>query len=425
MRPLNALCASFAVSSVLLGSSPAALAVRVHQPEASAQPEADRGWEPLFNGRDLTGWTTAGDPQAWGVENGEIVTVKPGQGWWLRTERMFRDFDLELEFFLPEGANSGIGLRGSSNGDPAFTGLEVQILDTHGEEPGFGNCGAVYNAIPPASMAVHEPGNWNSYRIRLVGDTLDVWLNGEKIHDAQRLDDRGYFRSPEQTLPLNARLTTGYISIQDHGHACRFRNIRIRDLSPDRDPGGWTSLIPSEGTTGWTARGGGEWTVEGGTLIGRNGPGHLFTDRMWSDLEIRAMVRVNERGNSGLYFRTVPRPEDPNTWPLGYEAQVDNHDPKNFTGVIYDRAWSNDHDQPITRDNAWFDYRIIARGDHIQTFINGVPMVDTRLDLFDLGHIVLQTHHQGNQIEWRDIRVRELRSPDEAGDRPGVVPMGR
>ena len=124
-------------------------------------------------------------------------------------------------------------------------------------------------------------------------------------------------------------------------------------------------------------------------------------------------VRVNERGNSGVYFRTVPRPEDPDTWPLGYEAQVDNHDPKNFTGVVYDRAWPEGVDAPLTRDGAWFDYRIVAKGDRVRTWINGTPMVDTTLDLFDEGHVAFQTHHEGNVIEYRDVRWRVPRGGEE------------
>jgi len=366
--------------------------------------ERAAGFVQIFNGRDLTGWTTSGDIDAWSVDGGNIVTSGRG-GWWLRTEKQYRDFELRLEFRIPENGNSGVGLRGSTNGDPAFTGMEIQIYDNHGDEPAINGCGAVYNAIVPSAQAVHEPGEWNEYRIRLVGDTLNVWLNGEHIHDDQKLDERGYFRQPSQKMPLQDRLTTGYVSLQDHGNPVRYRNIRIKDMSPYKDPGGWTPIFNGKDTTGWTARGGGTWTVDGGTLVGKDGPGHLFSNGTWTDVEMRAMVKVNERGNSGFYFRTVPNADDPDTWPTGYEAQVDNHDPKNFTGCVYARAWA---DELITRDEAWFDYRVRAVGNRIQTWINGQPMVDTELTDFASGHIALQTHHNGNEIRWRDIQVRDL-----------------
>ncbi|MEX0875846.1 MAG: DUF1080 domain-containing protein [Phycisphaerales bacterium] len=372
--------------------------------------ERDDQWTDLFNGKDLSGWACEGDISAWGVEDGELVTVKPGQGWWLRTDKMYRDFELMLDFWMPEGGNSGVGLRGSSNGDPAFPGFEVQILDTHGEEPSVHNSGAVYEAIAPAAMAVKPAGEWNTYRIRVVGDTLDVWLNGEHVQQDQQLDDRGYFRDPEQKLPLDTRATTGYISIQDHGHPFRYRNIKIKDLSPDPEPAGMTHLI-DENLNNWFAEDNSRWTNEGGTLTGRGGPGHLFTNDRFSDFEVRSLVRVNTRGNSGLYFRVTPNPAPNNPWPNGYEAQVDQHDPKNYTGCIYNAAWVDKgpgKDGPITRDNAWFDYRIRAEGDHIRTWINGVPFVDTTLDQFDAGHLAVQGHHDGNVIEFRDLRVLEL-----------------
>jgi hypothetical protein len=146
--------------------------------------------------------------------------------------------------------------------------------------------------------------------------------------------------------------------------------------------------------------------VEEGALVGRDGPGHLFSNDTFADIEIRAFVKVSAGGNSGIYVRTVPRPDDPNTWPLGYEAQIDNHDPKNFTGCIYDRAWPAGR-APITRDEAWFDYRIRARGNHIQTWVNGVAMTDATLDTFKEGSIALQTHNPANVIMYKDIQVRK------------------
>lgn len=378
------------------------------QTDGTAHADTGTRWVDLFNGHDLTNWVASGDPSAWDVRDGSIEIVNPGHGGWLRTARTYRDFDLQLDFWLPKDGNSGVGLRGSSNGDPAFTGMEVQILDSHGQTPDVHNCGAVYEAIAPDVMAVREPGTWNTYRIHLVGDRLSVWLNGKMIHDNEPLDGRGYFRKPEQKMPLDARATTGYIALQDHGAPFRFRNIKIRDLSPDPEPDGMKMLITPD-LSGWFPEDAAAWTVEDGTLVGRGGPGHLFTTQQFTDFEMRALVKVSDHGNSGMYFRVHPNPDPNNPWPIGYEAQVDNHDPKNFTGCIYDRAWPKDHSGPITRDEAWFDYRVRAVGDHIQTWINGVPMVDTHLHDFDRGSIAVQGHDAKNVIMYRDIRVVDLK----------------
>lgn len=412
--PRSPLAAVVFLAASIAGSIPVPAAGSVAAPPVSLTPEeVAQGWRLLFDGESLDGWTTSGDPEAWGVRDGEIVVLRPGKGWWLRTTRMFRDFELQLDFVVPEGGNSGVGLRGSTTGDPAFTGLEIQILDTHGEEPKLTNCGAVYDAIPPDAMAVREPGAWNHYHIRLVGDRLDAWLNGVRIHDGEKLDGRGYVHTPDRPSPLRDRLGTGYIALQDHGDAVRFRGVKILDLSPDPDPGDFEPLVGEESLdgggaapdalAGWIATGKGSWTREEGDLVGRDGPGHLFTTHAWSDLELRAFVRVNAHGNGGIYVRARPDPEDPGGWPRGYEVQVDQHDPKDFTGTIDDRAAAP---ACLTRDEAWFDMRVRVAGTRIETWIDGRPMAAATLEDFAAGHVALQTHHEGNEIRFRDLQIR-------------------
>ncbi len=373
-------------------------------------------WQPMLESDSLDGWTAmfGGSTNAWSIADGELRIERPGEGGWLRTTRMYRDFELELEVMIPEGGNSGIGLRCTSEGDPAFTGFEFQIHDsTTATRADFG---AIYNAIPPATQAANAPGEWNTIRILLTGDTLNAWLNGQWVQQNQTLDERGIFRTDDQPLPLNERATTGYIAIQDHGEGgLRVRNVRIRDLSPDPDPGDFTHAFTDNSIDGWTHRGGGRFFIEDGTLIAADGPGHLFSNATHTDIEIHTLVRIarpeetdaDRTGNSGIYFRTIPRPEDPDTWPLGYEAQLDHHDLRatNYTGCIYDAAPAQPG-SPLSRDGAWFDYRIVATGDRIRTFINGTPMVDTTLSQHDTGHIAIQTHHEGNRVEFRDFRWR-------------------
>ncbi|MEO1717896.1 MAG: DUF1080 domain-containing protein, partial [Planctomycetota bacterium] len=157
-----------------------------------------------------------------------------------------------------------------------------------------------------------------------------------------------------------------------------------------------------------------------------DGPGHLYSDRVHTDIEFHALVRVAtpeetgapRTGNGGIYFRTFPNQGNPDTWPTdhGYEAQIDNHDTRttHYTGCIYDKAAAV-AGKPITRDGAWFDYRIRAVGDRVQTFINGQPMVDAELTEVGEGMIAFQTHHPGNRIEFRDIRWR-VPTADELDD---------
>jgi len=375
--------------------------------------ERATGWVSLFDGQSLRGWTTNADIDAWTVSDGFITISKPGSGGWLHTKRMFRDFELIIDFLVPEKGDSGIGLRTASAGNPTYLGLEIQILDSHGQAPDPKECGALLEAIVPSRIAVHQNGEWNTYRIRLVGDTLDVWLNDVQIHQGQKLDQRGFEHHPQMSRPLKERLPTGYIALQDVGHAVQFRNIKIKDLSPDPDLGGFNSLFNHQNLKSWEPKGKGKWTVENGLLVGRDGPGHLYTVRQHPavprDFELRALVKVNKGGNGGIYFRAEEPLGNPDGFPQGLEAQIDNHDHKNFTGCIYDRAKAR---KLITRDEAWFDYRIKAGGYRVRTWINGQPMTDALLAEFSQGRIALQTHHHGNEITFSDIRIRPL-SHDE------------
>ncbi len=375
--------------------------------------ERATGWESLFDGQTLRGWMTSSDNDAWEVSDGTITICKPGSGGWLHTTRMFRDFELKVDFLVPEKGDSGIGLRTASAGNPMYLGLEIQILDSHGKSPNLNECGAVLEAIAPSQISVNKAVEWNTYRIRLVGDTLDVWLNDVQIHQGQKLDERGYEHHPQMPRPLKDRLPIGYIALQDVGHVVQFRNIKIKDLSPDPDPGGFNSLFNHKNLKSWESKGQGKWTVENGLLVGRDGPGHLYTSRQHpavpSDFELRALVKVNRGGNGGIFFRAEQPLGNPDGLPSGFEAQIDNHDPKNFTGCIYNRAQAR---KLITRDEAWFDYRIWVGGYRIMTWINGEPMTEALLAEFSQGRIALQTHHSGNEITFCDIRIRPL-SHDE------------
>lgn len=369
--------------------------------------DAAPGADALFNGNDLQGWVLRGPEGAWAARDGAIVNAAPGSGALLRTDRTYRDFDLEFEFLPSAAGSAGVGLRASSNGSPAYSGMELMLAST--SAPGVNDRahGAIWEAIAPLEPPPLRIGEWNSARVRIVGDSLDAWVNGARVHRSAKLDERGYVGEQSNWLPLNARMPTGYITLRDHGREFAFRNLRLADLSPDPEPPGMERLI-TEDRAGWFATGLGKWSVREGELVGEGGPGHLFTERVFEDFELRALVHVNQRGNSGIYFRVEPNAEDRDSWPTGYEAQVDHHDPKNFTGCVYDRAWPAGRSGPVSRDLAWFDYRVVARGDRIRTWVNGVEMVDAELTDFRRGRIAVQGHHPGNVIRYRDLRVLEL-----------------
>jgi 3-keto-disaccharide hydrolase len=137
----------------------------------------------LFNGRDLSGWKTMGNaPSAWKVENGLLrndAVQEPGRHKSyanLRTEREFEDFNLKLEFRVPENGNSGVYLRGI---------YEVQVANSYGRKNDPHNCGALYSRILPSENVSKPPGEWQTFDITLVDRHLTVIHNGKKIIDNQ------------------------------------------------------------------------------------------------------------------------------------------------------------------------------------------------------------------------------------------------
>src|SRR5437588_7363754 len=86
-----------------------------------------KGFDSLFNGKDLTGWKSTGNMKVWGAENG-VIYVQGGGGGWLMTEKEYGNYELRLQYKMSKGANSGVGIRAPLEGDPAYAGMEIQLI---------------------------------------------------------------------------------------------------------------------------------------------------------------------------------------------------------------------------------------------------------------------------------------------------------
>ncbi len=179
---------------------------------------AQEGFVPLFNGKDLTGWHVMGSP-AWKVEKGVLVCTGEGGGW-LRSDKEYQNFVLRLEFRVSKGGNSGIFIRSALEGNPAFTGMEVQILDDHGRNPTPHTTGSIYDAVAPKKNMSKPAGEWNFVEIICSGPWVVVAMNGEEIVRVNM----------DEHPKLKGRLRKGYIGLQNHGARMEFRNILIKEL---------------------------------------------------------------------------------------------------------------------------------------------------------------------------------------------------
>ncbi|NQU26135.1 MAG: DUF1080 domain-containing protein [Candidatus Nealsonbacteria bacterium] len=186
---------------------------------------AEDGFVPMFDGKTLDGWKTAGN---WVVEEDGVVTLhpRPGEhGWqrydaYLTTARKYKDFIIDLEFKIDKGGNSGVFLRVGDTTDHVRHGFEVQILDTHGKKnPGNHDCGGVIGTAGPSKNMAKPAGEWNRYVITCKGNKLEVVLNGEQIIDLE-LDKSA----------IKDRPAEGYIGFQDEAKRVWYRNVRIKEL---------------------------------------------------------------------------------------------------------------------------------------------------------------------------------------------------
>lgn len=199
-----------------------------HAADADAHTDqADDGFVDLYNGEDLTGWTTTGN---WVPQDDGVLMIRPREGergWqrfdaYLTTEKQYGDYILDLEYKHNKGGNSGVHFRIADPAQPVTTGIEVQILDSLGkpdDKMSHHDNGGVIRTSPPSKNMSKPAGEWNRLIITVVGNHLTVQLNGEKIQDLQL--DQGEMKD---------RPMKGYIALQDHGIPLWFRNIRIKEL---------------------------------------------------------------------------------------------------------------------------------------------------------------------------------------------------
>ncbi|MFN0054663.1 MAG: family 16 glycoside hydrolase [Planctomycetales bacterium] len=199
--------------------------------ELAAQPAPKDGFVPLYNGKDLTGWEVKdGKIDAW-TADGELLSCVGDGGGWLRTQKTYSDFVLKLEYRIPPGGNSGVGLRFPEQGNPAHDGMEIQILDDDAPEykeleAAQYNGGVYYQAAAKRGFA-KQPGEWNAYVITCLGPLLKVVLNGQTIVEVQ-LDEQTQAKG--DYLALADRPELGFIGLQSHGSRVDFRNIQLKNL---------------------------------------------------------------------------------------------------------------------------------------------------------------------------------------------------
>lgn len=189
----------------------------------------DDGFKPVFNGKDLSGWT--GARENYEVTDGAI-RCQQGKGGVLYTEKTYGDFVVRLEFKVPPGGNNGLAIRYPGEGNPAYAGMtELQVLDNTAEKYNSLDPrqyhGSAYGMVAAWKGYLREPGEWNFQEVTVKGSTIQVELNGTPILDADLSQVAEYMANSAHP---GKDLKEGHFGFAGHNDPVAFRAIRIKTL---------------------------------------------------------------------------------------------------------------------------------------------------------------------------------------------------
>ncbi len=379
---------------------------------ASSAPAAvtpPAGFTALYNGRDLTGWRggdtfdhrqwqhlpdaertareaawTADMHAHWRADGEELVN--DGAGTYATTVKDYGDFELLVDYRTVARADSGIYLRGCP---------QVQIWDfTDPEKFPLGadrGSGGLWNNSPgapgkdPLVRADRPFGEWNHFRILMVGARVSVWLNEQLVVDHAILEN--YF---DRATPVPAR---GPIQLQTHGGEIRWRNLFVREIGSEeanrllasRGEAGFTPIFNGRDFTGWKGDVASYEIVDGALRCRPQRGGTIFTADDYGDFAVRFEFKLPPGGNNGLAIR-YPGTGDPAYTGMcesqvlddRYEQVTGNHlDPRQAHGSAYGMvAAARGYQRPT---GEWNFEEVTVSGSTVRVELNGTVILDADL----------------------------------------------
>jgi hypothetical protein len=383
----------------------------------------------LFNGTDLTGWRggdtfdhrkllempedkraeqiakwTKSMKDHWRAENGELVN--DGNGAYATTEKDYGDFELLLEYKTVPKADSGIYLRGVP---------QVQIWDST-EEAKFNigankGSGGLWNNSPgnpgkdPLVLADKPFGQWNQFRIVMVGSRVSIWLNGKPVVDHAILEN--YYDKADKDRKANPRPVPvrGPIQLQTHGGEIRWRNVYMREIPATeanellrkKAGAGFAAVYNGKDLDGWAGPLD-NYEIKEGAIVCKPGKGGtIYTKAEYSDFAAQIEFKVPPGGNNGLAIRY---PGQGDTAYVGMcelqvlddtSAKYGKLDPRQYHGSAYGMASSHrGYQRPV---GEWNHQLVTVKGSTIRVELNGTPILDT--DLSKVTEFMANSPHPG------------------------------
>lgn len=424
--------------------------------------EPPAGFTALFNGKDLSGWRggTTYDhrqlldlPEAeraaliakwnaelkgkdgkahWTAEGGELVN--DGTGSYVTTERDYGNFELLADWKILPVTDSGIYLRGVP---------QVQIWDATQPDPqnngsakgsgGLWNNEKTSPGRDPLVRADKPAGEWNRFRIVMVGSRVSVWLNGKLVVDHAVLEN--YYdkkRAVDQRRPVPVR---GPIQLQTHNGGTRWRNVFVREIGSAEA----SKLLASKGAEGYQTIFNGKnldgWAgpldavkIEGGALVWQEKKGGtLYWNRELKDFQARVMFKVPPAGNNGLAIRYPGKGDTAYEGMTELQVLDENYDkvkgkidPRQVHGSAYGMVGAaRGYQYPV---GEWNFEEVTVKGSRIKVELNGTVILDADLSTVDMSKVMANKPHPGKDrpsgffgfaghndpVQFKDVAIREL-----------------
>lgn len=396
-----------------------------------------KGFVALFNGKDLAGWkgllarpndnpvkraklsaeefaqaqAKANDhlKAHWSVKDG--ILMFDGKGFSCVAEKDYQDFEMLVDWKIvnPRG-DSGIYLRGTP---------QVQIWDPAQHKIGSGGLyNNQKNPSKPLVTADNPIGQWNTFRIKMVGERVTVHLNGQLVVDDTILEN--YWDRKQPIFP------SGQIELQCHGDPIHFRNIYIREivhnsLSEQEKADGFELLFNGKDHTGWVGDTKGYPVVDGN--LSCKGGRNIFTDQVYDNFTLRFDFKLFPGTNNGLGIRA---PLEGDAAYVGMELQILDNTAKQYFNKLKDyqyhgsvygvKAAKRGYLKPV---GEWNHQEVIAHGSLIKVILNGTVITEADIAkeptaaMFKShpglkkteGHIGFLGH--GAPIEFRNIKIKK------------------
>lgn len=427
-----------------------------------------QNWEPLFNGKNLSGWKKLNGKAEYKVVDGAIVGVsKMGTpNTFLATKKTYGDFILEFDFKIDDGLNSGVQLRSESKKEYKNGRVHGYQFEIDPSKRAWS--GGIYDEARrnwlypltqnPSAQTAFKHNEWNKARIEAIGNTIATWING--VPCANIWDDM---------------TPAGFIALQVHaigdkaneGKTVSWKNIRIctmdveryqtarkapeinviaNTISPNEAKEGWKLLWDGKTSEGWRGaklnsfpkKG---WKMEDGILkVMKSGGaesangGDIVTTKKYKNFILKVDFKITEGANSGVKYFVNPDMNKGAGSAIGCEFQIldDDKHPDAKLGVKGNRKLGSLYDLIPAPENKPFNKKefntamIIVKGNHVEHWLNGVKLIEyTRQNEMwnalvayskyknwpdfgnaEFGNILLQDH--GDEVWFKNIKIKEL-----------------